>query len=193
MDGGRDVVTSVGDVLQENRVERRVREGTNGIRNTGAGSLNGDIVILFEVYTGVLLGGVVGFTKELLLQTNVAPACDVVSVPPSTVTGRWFASSTAVFLLRATPATSRVRSIPTPPVAATSVGGDMATARASILEGWSREGVVTTKRGCGRAGVVPAVPRKGRVRLMGSARGRTRTHSVEGREGVEAARCWFLI
>ena len=169
MDGGGCVVTSVGDVLQENGVEWGAPKGSNGVWNSGAGSLDGDIVVLFEIDTGVLLGRVVGFTKELLLQTNAAPAYDVVSIPPSTVTGRWFAPSTAVLLLRTTPAAGRLGPVRTPPVAAF-VGGDMATARASVLERWFRKGVVTTKRGCGRAGVVPAVPRKGKVRLMGGAR-----------------------
>ena len=189
MDGGGGVVTSVGNILQENGVEGGVTEGSDGIWNSSAGSLDGDIVVLFEVYTGVLLGRIVGFTKKFLLQTNVTAARDVVSIPPSTETRRWLTPSTAMLLLRATPAASRLGSVPTPLVAATSVGGDMATTGASVWNGWSRKGVVATKRGCGRAGVVPAVPRKGRVSLMGSARSHTVAHPVEGREGVEAARC----
>ena len=189
MDGGGGVVTSVGNILQENGVEGGIPKSSDGIWNSSAGGLDGDIVVLFEIDTGVLLGRVVGFTKKFLLQTDATPSYDVVSVPPSTVTRRWFTPSTAILLLRDTPAASRVGSVPTPPVATTSVGGNMATAGASVWNGWSRKGVVATERGCGRAGVVPAVPRKGRVRLMGGANGHTCAHPVEGREGVEAARC----
>jgi len=67
LDGGRGVVTSAGNILQENGVERGVGEGSNGIRNPGTGSLNRDIVVLFEIDTGVLLRGIVGVAKKLLL------------------------------------------------------------------------------------------------------------------------------
>lgn len=163
MDGGRGVVTSAGNILQENGVERGTRETSDGVWNPGTGSLDGDVVVLFKIDTGVLLGGVIGVTKKLFLQTLVTPAYDMGSVLPSTVTGRWFASSTAMLLLRGVPTSSRVGSFPTPPTA-TSVGCDMAAARASVMDRLSRKGVVTAKRGCRRAGVVPAVPKRG-VRL----------------------------
>jgi hypothetical protein len=111
-----------------------------------------------------LFGRIVEVTKKLLLQTNVTRAYDVGTVLPSTVTKLRVASST-ILLLRSVPTASRLGSIPTPPVA-TSVGCDMATARASVGDRWFRKGVVVTKGGCRRAGVVPAVPRKGEVSMM---------------------------
>jgi hypothetical protein len=47
----------------------------------------------------------------------------------------------------------------------------MATTRTSAMGRRSSEGVVTAKRGSRRARVVPAAPRKGRVRLMENAMG----------------------
>ena len=105
----------------------------------------------------MLFGRVVGVAKKLLLQRNVTRADNVNAILPGAVTERGSASPATVFFRRSTPASSRVGTVPTPSIA-TSVGCDMATAGASIL-GWrSSEGIVTTKRGCGRAGVVPAVP-----------------------------------
>lgn len=67
MDRGWSVVTSVGNILQKNGVKRGARESSDGLWNSGTGSLDGDVVVLFEIDAGVLFGRVVGFTKKLLL------------------------------------------------------------------------------------------------------------------------------
>jgi len=41
-------------------IERRVGERENGLRDVLSGCLNGDIIVLLKVDTGVLLGRVVG-------------------------------------------------------------------------------------------------------------------------------------
>ena len=165
MDGSRGVVTSAGNILQENGVKWGAYEGGNGVWDSGTGSLDGDIVVLFEIDAGVLFRRIVWVAKKFLLQTDVTRAHDVNTVLPGAEAKRCVASSTTRLLLRGVPTASRVGSIRTPP-AATSVGCDMATARTSVVDRRSSKGVVATKGGCRRAGVVPAVPRKGKVSMM---------------------------
>ena len=85
LDGGRGGVTSVGNILQENGVDRRVNKGRNGLWNVRTGNFEGDIATLFEVDAGEC-GGVVGFSKKLLLQTIVTLTYDMVPVLPNTIT-----------------------------------------------------------------------------------------------------------
>jgi hypothetical protein len=66
LDRGRGVVPSVGNVLQENGVEWRAGEGSNGVWNSGTGRLDGDIIVFFEIDAGVLFGRVVRITKKFL-------------------------------------------------------------------------------------------------------------------------------
>ena len=134
-----------------------VLEVSNWFWNSGARSFNGDIVILLKIDTGVLFRRVVGYAKKFLLQIIVMFADNMALVLPSAVTTRGSAPSAAVILLTGVP-TPRARSSPTPP-AATPVGCDMATTRGSIIRGFM-EGIVSAKRGCRRARVVPAVPKK---------------------------------
>ena len=162
MDGRRGVVASVGNIFQKNGVKRGVGEGGKGFWNSGTGSFDGNIVVLLEINTGVLFGGVVEVAKKLLLQRVAARTNNVSPVLPSTVTkGRSVPAAAPVLLLVGVPARGRVGTIHTPSVA--TVGCDMATASTSILDGLSRKGVVAAKRWCGRAGVVPAVPRTMKV------------------------------
>lgn len=88
LDGGGGVVTSVGNVLQENGVKLRAHKGGDGCWNTETGDFERDdrTATLFEMGTGGLFGRAAGFTKKLLLQTVVTQTYNVVSVHPTTMT-----------------------------------------------------------------------------------------------------------
>jgi hypothetical protein len=188
LDGRRGVVASGGNIVQKNGVERRAREGGKGLWNSSTGSLDGNIVVLLEINTGVLFGRVVGVAEKFLLQKVAARANNVSPILPSTVTKSGSVAAAApVLLLVGVPAPGRVGTIHTPSVP-TTVGCDMATTSTSIVDGLSRKGVVTAKRWCGRAGVVPAVPRRMKLSVMDMMK-KDRPYPSVGREGVEAARC----
>jgi hypothetical protein len=68
-------------------VKRRVREACDGLGDALAGRLNGNVVILLEVETGLLLGGVVGYTEELTLDAGVGGARNVLAIFPLAVAG----------------------------------------------------------------------------------------------------------
>lgn len=57
----------------------------NGLGDITAGSLNGDLVVLLEVDTSVLLGRVVGSAEQLTFQTGVARAGNVLAVLPPAI------------------------------------------------------------------------------------------------------------
>jgi hypothetical protein len=84
---GGNLVSGELDVAQKMVIERRVRETCDGLGNTLTGSLDGDVVVLLEVDTGVLLGGVVGHAEELALDTLVGRAGNVLAVLPRTIAG----------------------------------------------------------------------------------------------------------
>lgn len=77
-------VTSETDVLEEDRVQRRRGENGDGLRNVLASRLDRNVVIFFEVDTGVLLRGILSVAKELLLDAHVALSDDVLAVFPDT-------------------------------------------------------------------------------------------------------------
>jgi hypothetical protein len=74
------------DIFDQVVVERRVGEFENGLWNIVPGSLNGNVIVLLEVDTGLLLGWVVCNTEELTLQTGVGRAWDVFTITPLSVT-----------------------------------------------------------------------------------------------------------
>jgi hypothetical protein len=63
-------------------IERGVGESVNGLGDILTGSFNGDIVVVGEVDTGLLLGGVVGDTEKFALETSVGGTGDVLAVAP---------------------------------------------------------------------------------------------------------------
>lgn len=81
MDWGWGGVGGVSDVLEEDGVEGRAGEAENRLRNAGACGLDGDVVVFLKVDTGVLLG-LIGFAIELLFETGVAGADDVLAIAP---------------------------------------------------------------------------------------------------------------
>jgi hypothetical protein len=83
--GCGDLVTGELNVAEQVVVERGVCETCDGLGDALAGSLNGDVVVLLEVDTSLLLGGVVGHAEELALNTGVRGAGDVLAVLPRTV------------------------------------------------------------------------------------------------------------
>lgn len=80
-------VPSIPDVFQQDRVQRRVGELSNGLRDAGTGGFDGDVVVLLKVNTGVLLGRILGVTEELFFGAEVTSADDVLPVPPGTEAG----------------------------------------------------------------------------------------------------------
>ena len=70
------------DILQKNGVQGRVGELEYGLGDASARGLNGDVVVLLEVDTGLLLGHIADVTEELLLEAGVATAGNVLAVAP---------------------------------------------------------------------------------------------------------------
>jgi hypothetical protein len=66
-------------------IQGRVGEPGDGLGNALTGGLDGDIVVLLEVDTRLLLRGIVGYTEELTLKTRVGGSWDVLSVFPLTI------------------------------------------------------------------------------------------------------------
>jgi hypothetical protein len=86
LDRSGDLVVSELDVAAQMLIQRRSRELVNGLRNILTRSLNGDVVVLLEVDTGVLLGRIVGSGAEkLALDTGVSRARNVLSIAPLSV------------------------------------------------------------------------------------------------------------
>jgi hypothetical protein len=77
-------------------VERRVFEGVDGLRDVIATSLNGNVIVVGEVDTSVLLRGVVGDAEELTFQTSVGRAGDVLAIAPLAITRAAGRAATAV-------------------------------------------------------------------------------------------------
>lgn len=70
------------NVAAEVFVQRGGGELEHGLRDIVARRLNGDIVVLLEVDTGMLLGRIVCCAKEITLQTGVSRSGNVLSIPP---------------------------------------------------------------------------------------------------------------
>lgn len=74
------------DVLEEMIIERRIGEFEDRLGYIVAGGFDGDIIVLLEVDTGLLLGWVVSYAEKLSLQTWVGRSSNVLSVSPLSVT-----------------------------------------------------------------------------------------------------------
>jgi hypothetical protein len=74
------------NVLEEMIIERRIGEFEDRFGNIMARGFDGDIIVLFEVDTGLLLGWVVSYAEKLSLQTWVGRSGNVLSVSPLSVT-----------------------------------------------------------------------------------------------------------
>jgi hypothetical protein len=66
-------------------VQGRVGEGVDGIGDVLARGFDGDVIVVGKVDSSLLLGGVVGDTEELTLDTGVDRAGDVLAVAPLSV------------------------------------------------------------------------------------------------------------
>jgi hypothetical protein len=66
-------------------IQRGVREGIDGLGNILTGCFDGDIIVVGEVDTSALLGGIVGNTEKLTLQAGVCGTGDVLAVAPLAV------------------------------------------------------------------------------------------------------------
>lgn len=85
LDRSGDVVAGELNVGNEVVVQRRVAEGEDGLGHVVTGSLNGNVIVLLEVDTGVLLGRVVGGTEELTLDAGVGRSGNVLAIAPLTI------------------------------------------------------------------------------------------------------------
>lgn len=95
LDGSGDIVAGESNVGNEVVVQRRVGEGEDGLGHILAGSLNGNVIVLLEVDTGVLLGRVVGGAEELTLDSGVGRTGDVLAIAPLTIAGATVVEVTA--------------------------------------------------------------------------------------------------
>jgi hypothetical protein len=66
-------------------IQRGVREGIDGLGNILTGCFDGDIIVVGEVDTSALLGGIVGNTEKFTLQAGVCGTGDVLAVAPLAV------------------------------------------------------------------------------------------------------------
>jgi hypothetical protein len=67
-------------------IEGRVGEFEDWLGNIVTGGLNGNIVVLLEVDTSLLLGWVIGYAEKLSLQTWIRWSSNVLPVSPLSVT-----------------------------------------------------------------------------------------------------------
>jgi hypothetical protein len=116
---GGDLVVSKLDVAAQVLVQRRSRELVNRLRHLCTGSLDGDVVVLLEVDTSLLLGGIIDDAEELAFNAGVGRASDVLSVAPLAIAGTASSSTTT--------AASRVTIIAAAAVATTSTAPAAAT------------------------------------------------------------------
>jgi hypothetical protein len=82
---GRGDIASQLDVRDKVVVKRGVGEGVDGLRHIVTRGLDGDIVVIGEVDSSLLLGGVVGNTEKLALNTGIGRAGDVLAIAPLTI------------------------------------------------------------------------------------------------------------
>ena len=82
---GRDTVPSELDVLDKVGLKRGVGEGQDRVRHILTRGFNGNVIVLLEVDTGVLLRRIVGSTKELTLKTRVGRSRNMLSIAPLAV------------------------------------------------------------------------------------------------------------
>jgi len=86
LDRSGNLVVSKLDIAAEMLIQRRSGELVDRLRNLMTRSLNGNVIVLLEVDTGVLLRGVIGGTKKLALDTGVSRARNVLSIAPLAIT-----------------------------------------------------------------------------------------------------------
>ena len=85
MYGGGVVVASITNVIQQDRVQRRISKRIDGFRHTGTSGLDRDVIILVKVNTGMLYGSIFSVTKKFFFDAHVATANDMLSILPSAV------------------------------------------------------------------------------------------------------------
>jgi len=73
------------NVCNEMVIQRGVAELGNGLGDILSRSFNGDVIVLFEVDTGLLLGRVLGNAEEFTLETWVCGPGNVFAVLPLSI------------------------------------------------------------------------------------------------------------
>jgi hypothetical protein len=132
LDRGGDLVVGEFDVAAEMLIQRRGGELGDGLGNVLTGSLDGDVVVLLEVDTGLLLGGVVENTEKLSLNARVGRARNVLSVAPLSI-----ARTASSVVAAAARVTFCATSVTTSATASTAIPA----AAAVVLESWDLSSV----------------------------------------------------
>ena len=192
LNGSGSGVTSVADVLEEHRIQWRVRKLSDRLWNTSTSGLDGDVVVFLEVNASVLLGRVVFIAEELLFHAHVAAAGDVFALPPGTVAEAL--AGTAVPIARASttavPAVGLRAVTPlisTGSTAAPSVAAEASTTVEACVSTPSVSTVSAAERRSGRAGVVPAVPAKGKLVYRGHVASSEKDAPVGRNRGIRGS------
>lgn len=132
LDGSRNLVAGHLDVAAEVLIQRGGGELVNSLGDIATGGLDGDVVVLLKVDTGVLLGRVVGSTKELTLDSRVRRAGNVLAVSPLSIARAAGSITTAAAVAAVVTTTARVAATATPTAAAvTTVTAAITVAAAS--------------------------------------------------------------
>ena len=79
-------VTCETDVGEQVLIEGRIGELVNGLRNILSRSLDGNVIVVGEVDSGMHLGRIVGNTKKFSLQACICGTWDVFAIPPLAIT-----------------------------------------------------------------------------------------------------------
>lgn len=89
-------------------VQRGFGEGQNRVGNIVTRSLDGNVIVLLEVDTSVLLRRVIGGTEKLAFDAGVGRARDVLAVFPLTIARSTSMSTTTTTAAAGTTASARV-------------------------------------------------------------------------------------
>jgi hypothetical protein len=139
LDRSWDLVVSELNVLQQVVVKRGVGEPKDGLGDIVSRGLDRDIIVLLEVDTGLLLGGIIQNTEELALHTGVGGSGDVLAVSPLSIT----ATASRAAAAGATGSGVSVGVL----VEAAALGGAIPT--------WATTGGATTRGEVGSSGIRP--------------------------------------
>jgi len=182
LDGGGDLVVGHLDVAAQVLVQRRSGELVDSLGNILTRGLNGNVVVLLEVDTGVLLGRIIDSTEKLTLDAGVSRTGNVLSVAPLSVaraTGSVVAATTARVTVEVA-ASARVSSAATPTtsaVATAAAGGSIVVVGRDVIAPVGLTSTVVLVSPSTVAESVGTLSRGSTVHRSSLAGSRTRTRS----------------
>lgn len=172
LDRSRVSIARESDVIQKNGIKRWAGESVDRFGDAGTGGFDGNIVVFFEIDTGVLLRWVSGVTVKLFLHTHVTAANNVLTVAPGAV-AEGFAGPVVPGGAIAT--RGALVAPGSGPTIDTLARATKVTRSSPVTPGAS---ISATGGGSGAAGVVPAVPTLRVSRLLNKQIDRVRTLEV---------------